>query len=229
MLKIGFLFLISIFINCLHAIELNNSPKLNSFISEPLFLFLNTQQKITLVGENATLMNSFEYLLEKPELKLKTDKFSTNIKALKAEFNRNSKFINFRNSVTFKTFFEKEILIQSEELTLDFNKQKLASNLPVFALINGVSVSSLGIEILELEDGLKAEFYKGEIKIKTKENYHTGSANKITILPNLNELVMNGNAYFDQDGLIIKSDTIHYNLEQNKIIKSLNSKIENPL
>ena len=96
MLKIGFLFLISIFINCLHAIELNNNPKLNSFISEPSFLFLNSQQKITLVGANATSINSFEYLLEKPELKLKTDKFSTNIKALKAEFNRNSKFINFK-------------------------------------------------------------------------------------------------------------------------------------
>ena len=229
MLKIGFLFLISIFINCLHAIELNNNPKLNSFISEPSFLFLNSEQKITLVGENATLMNSFEYLLEKPELILKTDKFSTNIKALKAEFNRSFQFINFRNSVTFKTFFEKEILIQSEELMLDFNKQKLASNLPVFASINGVSVNSLGIEILQLEDSLKAVFYKGEIKIKTKENYHTGSANKISILPTLNELVMDGNAYFNQDGLIIKSDIIHYNLEQNKIIKSLNSKIENTL
>ena len=201
----------------------------SSFISEPSFHFLNSEQKISLVGANATLINSFEYLLEKPEFKLKTDKFSTNIKALKAEFNRNSKFINFRNSVTFKTFFEKEILIQSEELTVDFNKQKLASNLLVFASINGVSVNSLGIEILQLEDGLKAEFYKGEIKIKTKENYHTGSANKISILTTLNELVMDGNAYFDQDGFIIKSDTIHYNLEQNMIIKSLNSKIENPL
>ena len=105
MLKIGFLFLISIFINCLHAIELNNNSKLNSFISEPSFSFLNSKQKISLEGENAILINSFEYLLEKPELKLKTDKFSINIKALKAEFNRNSKFINFRNSVTFKTFF----------------------------------------------------------------------------------------------------------------------------
>ena len=229
MLKIGFLFLISIFINCLHAIELNNDSKLNSFISEPSFLFLNSEQKITLVGENATLMNSFEYLLEKPELILKTDKFSTNIKALKGEFNRNSQCINFRNAVTFKTFFEKEILIQSEELMLDFNKQKLASNLPVFASINGVSVNSLGIEILQLEDSLKAVFYKGEIKIKTKENYHTGSANKISILPTLNKLLMDCNAYFNQDGLIIKSDIIHYNLEQNKIIKSLNSKIENTL
>jgi len=40
---------------------------------------------------------------------------------------------------------------------------------------------------------------------------------------------MDGNAYFNQDGLIIKSDTIHYSLERNKIIKSLNSKIENSL
>jgi hypothetical protein len=229
MLKIGSLFLISIFINCLHAIELSNNSKPNSFISEPSFLILSSEQKITLVGENATLINSFQYLLEKPELKLITDRFSTDIKALKAEFNRNSNFINFRNSVTFKTLFEKEVLIESEELTFDFNKQKLASGLPVFASINGVSVNSLGIEILQLHDGLKAEFYNGEIKIKTKENYHTGSANKISILPTLNQLVMDGNAYFNQDGLIIRSDTIYYNLNQNKIIRSLNSKIENPL
>lgn len=229
MLKLTYLALISTFFNCLCAIELSNDFHSNSFISKPLFLYSDPEQEISLEGENATLMNSFEYLIENPKLEIKTDKFSTNIKALQAEFNRRSKFINFRNSVTFKTFFEKEILIQSEELTLDFNKQKLASNLPVFASINGVSVNSLGIEILQLEDGLKAEFYKGEIKIKTKENYHTGSADKISILSTLNELVMNGNAYFDQDGLIIKSDTIHYNLEENKIIKSLNSKIENPL
>lgn len=229
MLKKAFLVLISTFINCLYTIELSNDFEPNSVISEPTFLFSDSEQKITLVGEKATLMNSFQYLIEKPELKLKTDKISSNIKSLKAEFNRKSKFINFSNSVSFKTFVEKDVLIESEKLTFDFNKQKLASDLPVFATIDGVSVNSLGIEILQLKDGLKAEFYKGEIKIKTKEKYHTGSASKISILPTLNELVMDGDAYFNQDGLIIRSDTIHYNLEQNKIVKSLNSTIENSL
>tara|TARA_X000000368_G_scaffold320518_1_gene257744 strand:+ start:503 stop:1192 length:690 start_codon:yes stop_codon:yes gene_type:complete len=229
MLKLTYLALISTFFNCLCAIELSNDFHSNSFISKPLFLYSDPEQEISLEGENATLMNSFEYLIENPKLEIKTDKFSTNIKALQAEFNRRSKFINFRNSVTFKTFFEKEILIESEKLSFDFNEQKLVSNLSVFASMNGVKVNSLGIEILQLQDGLKAEFNKGEIKIKIKENYHLGSADKVTILSDLNELIMDGNAYFNQDGLIIKSDTIHYSLERNKIIKSLNSKIENSL
>ena len=162
-------------------------------------------------------------------MEIKTDNFSTNINAHKAEFNRKSKFINFKNSVTCNTFLEKEILIESEKLSFDFSLQKLTSNLPVFASMNDLSVNSLGIEILQLQDGLKAEFNKGEIKIKIKENYHLGSADKVTILSALNELIMDGNAYFNQDGLIIKSDTIHYDLEKRKIIKSLNSKIENSL
>ena len=229
MFKIAHLAFISTFLNCILAIELNNDLEPNLVISEPSFLFSDSKQKMALSGKSAILVNGFEYLIEKPELKIKTDKFSSNIKAVKAEFNIESKHIIFRDSVIFKTLFEEEILIESEKLLFDFNKQKLSSNVPVFASINDISVNSFGIEILQLNDGLKAEFNKGEIKIKNKENYHSGSANKITILSALNELVMDGNAYFNQDGLIMKSDTIHYDLEENKITKSLNSKIENSL
>ena len=65
------------------------------------------------------------------------------------------------------------------------------------------------------------------MRIKNHQNYLTGYANQITILSELNEMIMDGEAFIDQDGLKIKSQTIHYNLKENRIIKSLNSTIEN--
>jgi lipopolysaccharide export system protein LptA len=39
-------------------------------------------------------------------------------------------------------------------------------------------------------------------------------------------MIMEGEAYIDQEGFIIKSEKIHYDLEENKIMKSINSTIE---
>ena len=66
-----------------------------------------------------------------------------------------------------------------------------------------------------------------DVKIKNDEKYLTGYADMITILSEPNEMIMEGEAFIDQDGFIIKSETIHFNLEENRIIKSLNSTIEN--
>ena len=74
MLKLTYLALISTFFNCLYANELSNDFQSNSFISKPLFLYSDPEQEISLEGENATLMNSFEYLIENPKLEIKTDK-----------------------------------------------------------------------------------------------------------------------------------------------------------
>ena len=106
------------------------------------------------------------------------------------------------------------------------NNQKLMSEVEVFTTLENINISSLGLDVVQDNDGIKAEFIKGEIKIKDKEIYHTGHANKITVFSELNELIMEGEAYIDQDGFIIKSEKIHYDLEQNKIIKSINSTIE---
>ena len=52
-------------------------------------------------------------------------------------------------------------------------------------------------------------------------------SDEIIILAKTNRLIMEGEAYFNQDGFIIRSDLLHYDLEENKIIKSINSKIQN--
>ena len=174
MFKLVSLASISVFLNCLLAFELRDELETNSFLTEPLFNYFDSNQRITLTGETASSHNGSEYLIKKPKLKIKTDTYSSYIEALEGDLN----------------------------------------------------ISSLGLDVVQDIDGIKAEFNKGRIKIKDEEIYHTGYANKITIFSELNELIMEGEAYIDQDGFIIKSEKIHYDLEENKIMKSINSTIE---
>ena len=195
-------------------------------MTEPSFNYFDSNQRITLTGETASSHNGSEYLIKKPKLKIKTDTYSSYIEALEGDLNRTSRLINFRNSVTFYTKLREEILIESEELSFNLNNQKLKSEVSVFTTLRDVNISSLGLDVVQDIDGIKAEFNKGRIKIKDEEIYHTGYANKITIFSELNELILEGEAYIDQDGFIIKSEKIHYDLEENKIMKSINSTIE---
>ena len=72
----------------------------------------------------------------------------------------------------------------------------------------------------------KAIFQDGKISINLSNEISTGMANKVTVFFNRNEVFLEGDAAFGQDGLLIKSDFIHYDISKNKIIKSLNSNIE---
>ena len=227
MFKLVSLASISVFLNCLLAFELRDELETNSFLTEPSFNYFDLNQRITLTGETASSHNGSEYLIKKPKLRIKTDTYSSYIEALEGELNRTSKLINFRNSVTFYTKLREKILIESEELSFNLNNQKLMSEVEVFTTLKDMNISSLGLDVVQNDDGIKAEFNKGEIKIKDKEIYHIGHANKITIFSELNELIMEGEAYIDQGGFIIKSEKIHYDLEENKIMKSIDSTIEN--
>ena len=227
MFKIASLASISVFFNCLLASGFNNNIDFNALLTDPSFNFLDSKQKINLTGESAELTNGFSYLINKPELKIKSENLYTNIKALNGELNRTTEIIDFRNSVTFYTLLDEEIIIESEKLSFDLNMKKFMSNEPVFASFYDVNINSLGLEVFQDSEGIKAIFNKGEVRIKNHQNYLTGYANQITILSELNEMIMDGEAFIDQDGLKIKSQTIHYNLKENRIIKSLNSTIEN--
>ncbi len=226
MFKWTILTFMSVFLNCILAFEFTDELETNSFLTEPSFNYFDSNQRITLTGETAFSQNGSEYLIKKPKLKIKTDTYSSNIKALEAKLNKSSKLINFRNSVTFYTKVREEILIESEQLSFNLDNQKLKSKVEVFTTYRDLNINSLGLDVVQDKDGIKAEFNKGEIKIKNDEIYHTGYANKITIFSELSELIMEGEAYIDQDGFKIKSEKIHYDLEENKIMKSINSTIE---
>ena len=203
--------------------ELNQYSKLE----KPSFNFSDSKQKITLNGDSATLTNDSEYLIKNPKLEILKDGLSTDIEAGIAEFDKTSEKIHFRNSVYLVTSLKEEFALRSDKLSFNLNIKEISSDKPVVAFIKNVNVDSLGLAMIQNENGIKAEFNDGNIKIDNEKGLHTGYANKIIILTKLDELIMQGEAYFNQDGFVIKSDTIHYDLKKNKIIKSLNSTIEN--
>ena len=227
MLKLASLTLISVFFNCLLAFDLNNRIELNTIFTEPSFILSDSKQRITLIGESAESTEGFRYLIKKPKLTIKSDNFYTTINALNGELNTTSDLIDFTDSVSFYTLLDEEIIIKSEKLSFDISRQKFSSNEKVSASLKDADINSAGLEVVKDNKGIKAKFKKGEVKIKNDEKYLTGYADMITILSELNEMIMEGEAFIDQDGFIIKSETIHFNLEENRIIKSFNSTIEN--
>lgn len=227
MLKLASLTLISVFFNCLLAFDLNNRIELNTIFTEPSFILSDSKQRITLTGESAESTQGFRYLIKKPRLTIKSDNFYTTINALNGELNTTSDLIDFTDSVSFYTLLDEEIIIKSEKLSFDISRQKFSSNEKVSASLKDADINSAGLEVVKDNKGIKAKFKKGEVKIKNDEKYLTGYADMITILSELNEMIMEGEAFIDQDGFIIKSETIHFNLEENRIIKSFNSTIEN--
>ena len=227
MLKLASLTLISVFFNCLLAFDLNNRIELNTIFTEPSFILSDSKQRITLTGESAESTQGFRYLIKKPRLTIKSDNFYTTINALNGELNTTSDLIDFTDSVSFYTLLDEEIIIKSEKLSFDISRQKFSSNEKVSASLKDADINSAGLEVVKDNKGIKAKFKKGEVKIKNDEKYLTGYADMITILSELDEMIMEGEAFIDQDGFIIKSETIHFNLEENRIIKSFNSTIEN--
>ena len=227
MLKLASLTLISVFFNCLLAFDLNNRIELNTIFTEPSFILSDSKQRITLTGESAESTQGFRYLIKKPRLTIKSDNFYTTINALNGELNTTLDLIDFTDSVSFYTLLDEEIIIKSEKLSFDISGKKFSSNEKVSASLKDADINSAGLEVVKDNKGIKAKFKKGEVKIKNDEKYLTGYADMITILSELNEMIMEGEAFIDQDGFIIKSETIHFNLEENRIIKSFNSTIEN--
>ena len=227
MLKLASLTLISVFFNCLLAFDLNNRIELNTIFTEPSFILSDSKQRITLTGESAESTQGFRYLIKKPRLTIKSDNFYTTINALNGELNTTLDLIDFTDSVSFYTLLDEKIIIKSEKLSFDISGKKFSSNEKVSASLKDADINSAGLEVVKDNKGIKAKFKKGEVKIKNDEKYLTGYADMITILSELNEMIMEGEAFIDQDGFIIKSETIHFNLEENRIIKSFNSTIEN--
>ena len=63
--------------------------------------------------------------------------------------------------------------------------------------------------------------------INSKSNLRQGRANEIEFLPAKNLIFMKGNTELYQENMKIISDEIYYDLDEDRILKSVNSKIIN--
>tara|TARA_B100001250_G_C19638518_1_gene717137 strand:+ start:335 stop:916 length:582 start_codon:yes stop_codon:yes gene_type:complete len=66
-------------------------------------------------------------------------------------------------------------------------------------------------------------------KINLGSRISKGKANEVDLFLAKDLIVMKGNAEFNEDNMKIMSDEIHYDLNQDRVLKSVNSKIINNL
>ena len=197
-------------------------------LDKPSFTIDTEDRRITLTGKTSSFDKSSEFTIQFPNFKLNSSKYSVNINSKDAIYNKNIGFIKFKNSVKFQSLSKKDnLILSSEEITLDIKNDTVSSVHEVLTNLNNLEIKSLGVEMKQRAGNLYAEFSEGTFQIQNIGSISKGYAKKLYIISEDNKIILEEEALLDQDGFIIKSDLIHYDFSLNKILKSINSSIEN--
>ena len=120
-------------------------------------------------------------------------------------------------------------LINSEFLQYNLSDSTFNTNQKVKTIFNEVLLESDGLKLITDSRGINAVFDKGIVQISNLQSLDKGYADKIILSSDDNILILDGKASFNKEDMIIKSDLIHYDYLEKKIIKSINSQIQNQI
>lgn len=197
------------------------------FFESPLFVFSVENQKVKIDGKNSQIFNKNLYLIKRPEVEIKKGEAFVDIDSFEATYFHDLQKLEFQDSVNFYIFSKENSLdIKTEELVVEIKKASISTGKKAVTVFNNIKVNSIGMNLIYIRDGYKADFAKADIQIKYKDSEDIGFANKISLISSENELIMEGDAYLNKDGFEVHADLIHYNIENNKIIRSVNSTIK---
>lgn len=197
------------------------------FFESPLFVFSVENQKVKIDGKNSQIFNKNLYLIKRPEVEIKKGEAFVDIDSFEATYFHDLQKLEFQDSVNFYIFSKENSLdIKTEELIVEIKKASISTGKKAVTVFNNIKVNSIGMNLIYIRDGYKADFAQADIQIKYKDSEDLGFANKISLISSENELIMEGDAYLNKDGFEVHADLIHYNIENNKIIRSVNSTIK---
>ena len=197
------------------------------FFENPLFVFSVENQKVKIDGKNSQIFNKNLYLIKRPEVEIKKGEAFVDIDSFEATYFHDLQKLEFQDSVNFYIFSKENSLdIKTEELVVEIKKASISTGKKAVTVFNNIKVNSIGMNLIYIRDGYKADFAQADIQIKYKDSEDLGFANKISLISSENELIMEGDAYLNKDGFEVHADLIHYNIENNKIIRSVNSTIK---
>ena len=221
-----FIILASLFSNFIFCSERDDLKFIT--LDKPSFSFTSPERHIILTGESSSSLNGLEFTIQIPNFKLNSNKFLVNIYSKGAIYNKNIGLIKFKDSAELEALNKKaKLTISSEEIILNLANETFSSTQDVLTNLNNLEIKSMGIEMTQKEGNLNAEFSQGTFQIRSSGSISKGYAKKLYIMSEENKIILEDEALLDQDGFIIKSDLIHYDYSLNKILKSINSSIEN--
>ena len=206
--------------------ELNQIEEASE-LKEVFLDFKYPDKKIQIIADRSYILSDKIFELQGVSIATQAGDKSFNIKSLIATFDQTSKKIYMEDSVKYVTRLEdKQIIISSEELQYDMSKDNLSSSKKSIVTFNDLKVISSNFSFLQSGEDIKAIFLDGKVSLTLSNEVSTGMANKVIVLFDKNQIFLEGDATFDQKGLLMKSDFIHYDISKNEIIKSLNSRVE---
>ena len=206
--------------------ELNQIEEASE-LKEVFLDFNYPDKKIQIIADRFYILSDKIFELQGVSIATQAGDKSFNINSLIATFDQTSKKIYMEDSVKFVTRLEdKQIIISSEELQYDISEDNLSSSKKSIVTFNDLKVISSNFSFLQNGEDIKAIFLDGKVSLTLSNEVSTGMANKVIVLFDKNQIFLEGDATFDQKGLLIKSDFIHYDISKNEIIKSLNSRVE---
>lgn len=214
--------------NLLASTIANNDIRGISYMEEPNFNLFVRDQKVSVKGDYSFLEKDSQYIIENVVASSENKLSQILITSLKAKFDKILKILEFEGSIILN--FEKGdtiFSINTEFLKYNLSDAKLTTDQELQGRFNNLKIESSGMTLDTESKGFYAEFDKGTIEINNSDSIYKGYAKKIIISSVESILVLDGKALLDQEGLIIKSDLIHYDYLKKKIIKSVNSEIEN--
>jgi len=206
--------------------ELNQIEEASE-LKEVFLDFNYPDKKIQIIADRSYILSDKIFELQGVSIATQAGDKSFNINSLIATFDKTSKKIYMEDSVKFVTRLEdKQIIISSEELQYDMSEDNLSSSKKSIVTFNDLKVISSNFSFLQSGEDIKAIFLDGKVSLTLSNEVSTGMANKVIVLFDKNQIFLEGDATFDQKGLLMKSDFIHYDMSKNEIIKSLNSRVE---
>ena len=152
------------------------------------------------------------------------------IKSKQGNIILDNKTINLMGEVEGKFSLDGETFsLRSESLSGNLLNKSIVSKEKVLFSTNNIEIISSSMEITQTQsEGVKILFLNANLgSINSKSNIRKGKANKIEFFPEKRLIFMEGNTELYQENMKIISDVIHYDLNENRILKSLNSKIIN--
>lgn len=200
-------------------------------VSLLICFFLVSIPSITFSNENISFTPNLIVDLKKTSYKsFKNGKESINLRSENGNINLENQDLHFYDNVEGQFTYNGKIFnLRTQNLISNLKEKSILSKERTFFKGNNIEIASSSLEISKIPaEGIKIIFREADLdQINDGLRIDKGKANKIEFFIEKDLMLMQGNAEFYEGNMRIISDEIHYSLEEDRVLKSVNAKIIN--
>ena len=186
---------------------------------------------ITFSNENISFTPNLIVDLKKSSYKsFKNGKESIILRSENGNINLENQDLHFYDNVEGQFTYNGKIFnLRTQNLISNLKEKSILSKERTFFEGNNIEIVSSSLEISKIPaEGIKIIFREADLdQINDGLRIDKGKANKIEFFIEKDLMLMQGNAEFYEGNMRIISDEIHYSLEEDRVLKSVNAKIIN--